>query len=82
MRRFFQETCIDRLLFVIHETLEEELTILFSFPNVKGALIPTVIAAFVHAASTIGRIKIPTITHAKFSSNIEAARDFCLPMKR
>ena len=38
-----------------------------SFPDVKGALTPTVTAAFVDAAPTLWRVKISALTHKTFS---------------
>ena len=53
-----------------------------SFPDVKGALAPTVTASFVNAAPTIWWIKKSTCTHKTYSSIIYAELDFCLPLAR
>jgi hypothetical protein len=61
------------------QTFQEELVVLFSFPDVKGALTPTVTVALVYAAPTIWRIKISTLTHKNLThNNIDAELDFYL----
>ena len=50
--------------------------VLFSLPDVKGALPPTVTVAFVYAAPTIQGIKIPTLTHKNFSKDDRCRAQF------
>jgi hypothetical protein len=45
------------------------LVIPVSFPDVKGALTPTVTTAFIEAVSTLGQVKNPTLTHKTFAIN-------------
>jgi hypothetical protein len=45
------------------------LVIPVSFPDVKGALTPTVTTAFIDAVSTLGQVKKPTLTHKTFAIN-------------
>ena len=41
----------------------------FSFPDVKGALPPTVTTAFINAVSTLWQVKKTTLTHKTFAIN-------------
>ena len=49
--------------------IEEALVLLVFFPDVIGALIPTVTAAFVDAFSALRQIKKPALTHKSFAIN-------------
>jgi len=52
----------------------------FSFPDVNGALSPTVRTALVDAITTFRITKVTTFTHKTFSIIIDAALDICLPI--
>ena len=58
---------------------KEELIISVSFPDVKGALTPTVRTALVHAIGAFRIAKITSFTHKTFSIIVDAALDICLP---
>jgi hypothetical protein len=48
---------------------QEALIIPVSFPDVKGALTPTVTAAFIDTVSALWQVKKSTLTHKAFSIN-------------
>ena len=52
------------------------LVIPVSFPDVKGALTPTVTTAFIDAVSTLGQVKKPTLTHKTFAINNRCRAEF------
>ena len=55
--------------FLTSRTSRGALIIPISFPDVKGALPPTITAAFVDAAPTLWRVKISALTHKTFSTD-------------
>ena len=58
------------LSFFTSQAFQEALVEPVSFPDVKGALPPTVAATFVDAATAIWRVKIPALAHKTFSTDI------------
>ncbi len=60
------------------QTFQKVSVVLFSLPDVKGALPPTLTVAFVYATPTIWRIKISSITHKTSPMLIDAELDFYL----
>jgi hypothetical protein len=58
------------------------LVVLFSLPDVKGALPPTVTATLVHAIPAFRISKITSLTHKKFSNTKHAPLDLYLSILR
>ena len=69
---------INWIPFFTSRTFRGALIIPVSFPDVKGALTPTVTAAFVDAAPTLWRVKISALTHKPSPQITDAELDFYL----
>jgi hypothetical protein len=67
-------------LFFTSQTFQEPLVILISFPDVIGALAPTVTVALVNTVSTLRIAERSTLTHKAFSIITDAKLDFCFSM--
>ncbi len=68
------------LSFFTSQTFQEELVIPVSFPDVNGALAPTIRTALVNAISAFRIAEITSFTHKAFPQMIDAALDFPLPI--
>ena len=69
-------------LFFTSQTFQEPLIFPVSFPDVIGALIPTVSVALVNAVSTLRIAERSTLTHKAVSIITNAKLDFCLSILR
>jgi hypothetical protein len=56
------------ITFFTSQTCQEALVILVSFPEIKGALPPTIGTALVHANPTFRIAKNPTLTHKEYAN--------------
>jgi hypothetical protein len=68
--------------FFTSQTFQEPLVIPVSFPDVIGALAPTVTVALVNTVSTLRIAERFTLTHKAFSIITDAKLDFCLSILR
>ncbi len=62
--------------FSLHKHSKKQLVISVSFPDVEGALTPTVTAAFIDAVCALWQVKESALTHKTFAINNKCIAGF------